>query len=295
MGPSELPPHYTWTAARAAGLSPQDIGDDGVRITRGAYVSRAIPLSIREACVSASEVLPPEAAFSHLTAAALFDTPVPHDWPLALTVPPGVYRPRRRRLRVHVRDLLPVDLAHHRGVSVTSGPQTWLDLAAVLPPEELVAVGDSLWRGRHLDAASLQERLERGAGIRGIVEARRCAPLLTPLAASRPESILRYWLLASDLPDPQPQVPILDRRGREVGHADLGYAEWKVAIEYEGRQHAGPRQFDRDLERYSLMSSAGWLLLRFGRNHLSRRSTVIHRVAGALRSRGCALVAGPAE
>jgi len=122
--------------------------------------------------------------------------------------------------------------------------------------------------------------------VRGIVEDRRCAPLLTPLAASRPESILRYWLLASDLPDPQPQVPILDRWGREVAHGDLGYSEWKVAIEYEGRQHADPRQFDRDLERYSLMSSTGWLLLRFGARHLSRRWTVTDRVAGALRSRG---------
>jgi len=141
MGPQELSPHYTWTAARAAGLSARHIGDDGVRITRGAYVSRAIPLSVREACVSAAAVLPPEAAFSHLTAAALFDAPVRHSWPLALTLPPGVYRPRRRRVRVHVRDLLPDDVTRHRGLSVTSGPQTWLDLAGVLAPEELVASG----------------------------------------------------------------------------------------------------------------------------------------------------------
>jgi hypothetical protein len=286
MGPQELPPHYTWTAARAAGLSPEQIGYDGERVTRGAYVSRAIPLSIREACVAAQAVLPPKAAFSHLTAAALFEAPVPHTWPLAVTVPPGVYRPRRQRMQVHVRDLLPGDTALLRGVTVTSGPQTWLDLSAVLPPEELVAVGDSLFRGGHLDADRLRARLERAAGTRGIAEARRCAAMLTPLAASRPESILRYWLLASDLPDPEPQVAILDRWGREVAHSDLGYATWKVSIEYEGRHHADPRQFGRDLERYSLMSSTGWLHLRFGARHLSKRETVIERVAGALRSQG---------
>jgi hypothetical protein len=267
-------------------MSPEEIGADGARVTRGAYVSRALPLTLREACLTARAVLPPEATFSHMTAAALFDAPVPHTWPLALTVPPGIYRPRRQRLRVHVRDLVPGDVTVHRGVRVTSGPQTWLDLAGLVAPEELVATGDSLFRHGHLDAESLQERFGRATGTRGIVVARTLAPLLTPLAASRPESLMRYWLLDSGLPAPEPQVPIFDRWGREVAHADLGYAEWKVAIEYEGRQHAELRQFGRDLERYSLMSSTGWLLLRFGRSHLARRATIVDRVSGALRSRG---------
>ena len=79
---------------------------------------------------------------------------------------------------------------------------------------------------------------------------------------------------------------MLDRSGREVAHVDLGYEEWKVGLEYEGRQHAEIRQFGRDLERYSLMAADGWLLLRFGAPHLHRRPAVIERVAGALRSRG---------
>ena len=36
---------------------------------------------------------------------------------------------------------------------------------------------------------------------------------------------MRYWLLTSDLPDPQPQVPVRDGWGRVVGHGDLGWAE----------------------------------------------------------------------
>jgi hypothetical protein len=169
---------------------------------------------------------------------------------------------------------------------VTSGAQTLLDLSATLPPDELVAVGDALYRAGHLDKTSLAARLDRAQGARGVVRARHVGPLLTPLAASRPESLFRYWLLASDLPDPEPQIPVIDRWGREVAHADLGYSCWKVALEYEGRQHAESKQFGRDLERYSLMTAGGWLLLRFGAPHLHRRSEVIERVAGALRSRG---------
>jgi very-short-patch-repair endonuclease len=93
-------------------------------------------------------------------------------------------------------------------------------------------------------------------------------------------------LLEGDVPDPEPQAPLLDRWGREVAHADLGYRRWRVAVEYEGRQHAERRQFRKDLDRYSLMAADGWLLLRFGDVHLGRPGIVVDRVARALRSRG---------
>ena len=119
-----------------------------------------------------------------------------------------------------------------------------------------------------------------------MVRARSCAPLLSRLAMSRPESLIRYWLTRSDLPTPEPQVPIRDRRGRVVAHADLGWARWKVAIEYEGRQHAERGQFGRDVERYSQMAADGWLTVRFSARHLDEW-TVIDRSRRALHSRGC--------
>ena len=61
-------------------------------------------------------------------------------------------------------------------------------------------------------------------------------------------------------------MPIHDRWGREPSPtADLGYARWKVALEYEGRQHAEPDQFGRDIDRYSLMAADGWLVVRLAR------------------------------
>ena len=176
MADSELGPTYTWQDARDAGLTRAQRRDDGVRVSRGAYVSRAVPLS-------------------------------PHGWPLEVSVPPGTYRPRRRRLRVHVRALLAEDATGHRGLPVTSGPQTWLDLAAVLPPSELVAVGDALYRAGHLDESSLAGRLTRADGVRGVVRAREWAPLLSPLAMSRPESVVRCVLIQAGLPHPRPQAP----------------------------------------------------------------------------------------
>jgi hypothetical protein len=187
---------------------------------------------------------------------------------------------------VHVRDLRQDDVTELAGLRVTSGAQTFLDLAARLPPAELVAVGDALLRRKHLTAAALAARLARADGVRGVVRGRNCAPLLTGKAHSRPESLVRYWLHDAGLPVPVPQLPVHDRWGREVAHVDLGYEEWKVALEFEGRQHADPEQFGRDIDRYSLMAADGWLLVRYAGRHLARPTTVVDRAQRALLSRG---------
>jgi hypothetical protein len=283
---TELPPVYSRSQAQAAGLSRGELRDDGVRVSRGVYVSRALPLTVHAMCQALVSVLPDTAAFSHHTAAGLLGAPVRHVRPPQVAVPPGAPRPRRRGLQVHVRHLDAEDVVRHRGLTVTSGVQTWLDLAATTPPDELVAVGDALYRAGHLSAAVLDGRLARAGSVRGVVRARSCAPLLTPDAASRPESLVRYWVHDSDLPELETQVPVHDAREELLLHADLGYSRWKIAVEYEGRQHADLRQFGLDIDRYSLMAANGWLVLRFGRAHLGRRVTVLDRVAGALLSRG---------
>jgi very-short-patch-repair endonuclease len=97
---------------------------------------------------------------------------------------------------------------------------------------------------------------------------------------------VRYWLQQSDLPDPELQVPVHDRWGRAVAHADLGYPRWKLALEYEGRQHADVDQFERDVDRYSLMAADGWLVLRFASRHLTGPWVVVERTRRALLTRG---------
>jgi hypothetical protein len=282
----ELGSSYTWASARAAGVTRRQIERDGVRLGQGLYLSRAAEPTLHDLCSAWARVLAGCAAFGGTTAAALFGAPISPPPRLTVVLPPDAVVPARPQLVRRVRTTDDVDVVQLDELRITSGAQTFLDLAAVLPPAELVAVGDALYRNGHLDADRLRARLVRADRIRGVVRARACAPLLTPLAQSRPESLMRYWLVTSDLPDPEPQLPLLDREGREVAHEDLGYSRWKVLLEYEGRQHAELGQFGRDVDRYTLMGADGWLVLRFARQHLGGPYTVVERTRRALVSRG---------
>ena len=282
----DLPPSYSAASARAAGLTRGRLrGSAFLRLAHDLVVRLDDAIDARERLRLLAAVLPPDAAYSHLTAAHLLGAHVdaPRRAHVALT--PRRVLPQRPEFVVHARRLGPADVVEHEGLRVTSGAQTFLDLAQVLPPAELVAVGDALLAAEHLTAEALAERLDRAARVRGVVRARECGPMLSPKAMSRPESLIRYWLTVSDLPDPQPQVPVHDRWGRAVAHGDLGYAEWKVLLEYEGQQHATVEQFGSDIDRYSLMAADGWLTLRFAKRHLNR-GTVVDRTARTLMSRG---------
>lgn len=282
-----LPPTFSLATARAAGLSRGRLRGSGfVRLAHDLVVQLDDAIDECERLQLLATLLPADAAFSHRTAGWLMTAPVdlpsrPH---VALT--PRRVLPQHQGLVVHGRRLADQDVVVHRGLRITSGAQTFLDLAGELPPWELVAVGDALARAGHLIPDALTHRLARADRVRGVVRARTCAPLLTRLSMSRPESLMRYWLVTSRLPDPQPQVPVHDRWGRVVAHGDLGYPEWRVLLEYEGRQHAEPEQFGRDVDRYSLMAADGWLVLRFTAGHVNGPRIVVDRTRRALITRG---------
>jgi hypothetical protein len=277
---------YTWTEARTLGVTRSQIGADGVRIARGLYVSSSGDLDLATHCRAWARILPADAAFGLSTAVALHGLGGHASSEVQIVLGPRRVLPQRSGIRVHVRALEGGDVTEIDGLRVTSGAQTYLDMAATLFPADLLALGDALLRSGRMDPEALRRRLLRADRVRGVVRARQWAPHLTAAAGSHPESSLRYWLLTSDLPDPEVQVPIHDRWGREVAHADLGYSRWKVALEYEGRQHAEQDQFGRDIDRYSLMAADGWLTLRFASRHLGGPGTVVDRTRRALLSRG---------
>ncbi|WP_236832704.1 hypothetical protein [Blastococcus sp. KM273128] len=184
-----LPPTWTPAEARAVGLTRGHLrGPSFVRLAHGltARLDDAVDESERLRLVA--RVLPADAAYSHATAAALLGAPVDAPRRAHIVLTPRRVLPQRAEFVTHARRLLPEDVVQHRGLRLTSGAQTFLDLAATPPPWDLVAVGDALMRAGHLDQANLARRLSRAARVRGVVRARECAPLLSSLAMPGPRA-----------------------------------------------------------------------------------------------------------
>lgn len=205
-----LPRTFSLASARDAGFSRGRLrGAGSVRLAHDLVAQLDDAIDEYERLQLLATVLPQDTAFSHATAGWLLQAPVdpPNRPHIALT--PRRVLPQHAGLVVHGRRLTSEDVVVHRGLRVTSGAQTFLDLAAVLPPWELVAVADALVRAGHLTADALISRSSRAGRVRGVVRARACSPLLSPLAMSWPESLMRYWPTTSALPDPQ--LPVHDR------------------------------------------------------------------------------------
>lgn len=64
-------------------------------------------------------------------------------------------------------------------------------------------------------------------------------------------------------PRPQTQVPVYNEYDVLIGRVDLGWPEYKIALEYEGRHHRMSREkFDRDVRRFDEVIELGWIVIR---------------------------------
>lgn len=150
-----------------------------------------------------------------------------------------------------------------RGVTVTSPARTALDLACWYPLMHAVAAIDALARAAELTIADVGILADRSRGRRGIGRARRAIELADAGAQSPKESWLRTLLIQAGLPRPQTQIPIHDEWGKAIAYLDMGWAELKVAVEYDGDHHRTSRsQYSYDVRRSEMLARRGWIVIR---------------------------------
>jgi very-short-patch-repair endonuclease len=105
-------------------------------------------------------------------------------------------------------------------------------------------------------------------------------------AESPQETRVRLVLVGAGLPKPETQIPFRDLHIR----VDMGWREWKVAVEYDGLQHwTDSRQRSWDIERSALLDTAGWVVIRVSAGMLKRPEVIVERVRAKLRAAGCAV------
>jgi len=184
-----------------------------------------------------------------------------HGWPVAHEPDrPWVSLPRNRKVTPAMRSRAHIIHTAARG-RATPPLQTVLDAARHLPFPDALAIADSALRCGDVGIVELLAAAQAARGP-GAGVCRRVAELATPLAASPLESVLRALCLDIGL-RVRPQMAV--NLPTFIANPDLVDEELRIIVEGDTWLHHGstPEKFNRDVERYTLLSSHGWLVLRF--------------------------------
>ncbi len=179
------------------------------------------------------------------------------------------------------------------GLRVTSPARTWLDLASVLTPDELVAAGDSIVVAHGPDfpvprnplatPAELERMVAAHPGMRGVGTARAALADIRVGADSPQETKMRLILCRAGLGEPVLNYVIRNTWGQPCVWPDAAYPERRVALQYDGAHHAEPGQQQLDLRRLAMTEGFGWKEVRVFKEDLEgERPFVIEKVRAAL-------------
>ncbi|MDF9878054.1 hypothetical protein [Cellulosimicrobium cellulans] len=246
--------------------------------------------------------LPRTAAFSHTTAAALWDLPLPRDVtglaPLHVSGPSGS-RPLDAAGVVSHGGLPARDVVVRHGVDVTCLDRTVADLATLVAADapgftetDLVVVVDSVFGGRGRVRPYAPDQLaERLRGMRG---RRGAVPLASALDRARRfvdspmETRLRLRLVDAGFPCPVVGADVFDDDGRWLARPDLCWPDLRIALEYDGQHHlTSARQRLNDVARQEELERLGWrVIVLFAYDVLGRWPATEGRVLQAFIDRG---------
>ena len=273
---------FTVYESRLLGVPPKrlranDLTDGGRLIYLPA--GRALEIIERARVLSAAT---PGAWVSHETAAVLTLLGLP-PWlggcaSIHLSKPHELPRVRRAGVIGHRVRCIPGELTDVDGIPVTAPPRTWLDLAAVLPLNYLIALGDQIIRrprpgleGRsapYAEKEGLRLLIRQHPNMKGVEKARLALEEMRVGADSFPETFLRLAMLDARLPEPELQVR-LDPDDVRSPAADLGYRRYRIAIQYDGAPHLTRQQQSRDNRRDEAFRSAGWAYFKVNADDLA--------------------------
>lgn len=189
----------------------------------------------------------------------------------------------------HSWSLAPSEVCRRDGLLVTTPVRTAFDIGRTISIDRAIPVVDALCNVTGLAPADVAAFARTKAGMRGVRQLSALLQLVDGGAESPQESRLRVVLVRAGLPFPQTQIEFHDDYGEVIIRVDMGWPQWRVAVEYDGVQHwTDARQRAWDIERLALLEAAGWVVVRVSAGMLRHPGRVVERVAAALRARGCA-------
>ncbi|TWS21985.1 DUF559 domain-containing protein [Tsukamurella sputi] len=266
-------------------LSPYEVRAQYQQVIRGVRIPADRPVTFRDR-LDAVLLLYPDAVFCGWTAAALHGAAYCADRPVEIWLP----NPRRRQGVVIRGGTMPrEDVLVVHGIRMTSGVRTFVDIARFTDGDDAVVGADQCLRVRD-DGRSVTTVRDVGDYLDShahLHRSRRVRAVLAEAdggAESPPETVTRLLLHRDGLTMFRTQVAI-DRGSYRL---DLGSEEFKVAVEYDGRDHADPDQQALDAaRRNTLRHDHGWEVIVVTKKILAESAhDLLRQVRSALRDRG---------
>jgi hypothetical protein len=213
---------------------------------------------------------------SHVSAASAWEM-LRADGAIHVTVAGDAGRQRRAGVRVHRSTTIdPDDITAHRAIAITTPVRTVLDVAATLTGRRLEQLLDRA--ERLIDFAELQRRLTAHPtrpGSPALQEVLSHYTLGSTVTRSELEELFLGLCDDHGLPRPEVNTRI------EGMECDFVWRDARLIVEVDGFAFHRSR-FAADRERDVVLKLAGWEVLRFAHEHVTRRSAW---VAGAVRRR----------
>ena len=246
------------------------------------YARSGVRLTARDKAVAAWLWSGRSATLAGCSAAAVLGS----RW-LDVSAPAELIRANRRAPRgicVYSDSLSSQDVCRVGDMRVTTPARTAFDIARRQPLLVAVPRIDALLRLSGCDVLEVSAVIDRNPGLRGVRQAAKALDLADVGAESPPESLTRILAVAAGLPRPVTQILIRDHFGHPVYRLDLGWPQFKVAIEYDGAQHwTDPDQRAHDIERLEFLAAQGWTIIRISWTQLrDQPKLVVNRIAKAL-------------
>ncbi len=188
----------------------------------------------------------------------------------------------------HTYDLQPADWLSIGGMRLTTPARTAFDLGRTLPFDKAIPCLDALMNATNFKVNEALSIADGRPGMRGVRRLRSALQYVDGGAESPQETRVRVLLARAGLPKPETQIEFADEYGEVRIRVDMGWREWKVAMEYDGVQHwSDARQRSWDIDRLAILEDAGWIVIRVSAEMLRRPDMVIDRVRMKLRAAGC--------
>lgn len=276
--------------ALGLGVAPDRLRRGDLHVPFRGVRTAAVPRGVRELAFAYAQRMSPDQYFSHTTAAQLLGMRLPpgfaestlHVTSIAPTRAPRVLGVTGHQAKVSVAT---IDTG---GMRVSSGVETWVQLASSLTVDDLIVMGDGLvCRRSPLSSMSSLEEAASTKGLTGATKLRKALTEIRPRTDSAPETVLRLLLVRSGFPQPAVNEPVFNAFGALIAHGDLVYPQFRTIIEYDGRRHMDDeRQFSIDIQRLDDLMEEDWRVIRVDKHLMRKRATLFSKVDTALRSGG---------